>query len=154
MSELKSTLRVLNEADLDSKPGEHPGHTGKMLVGNDERPSERLFVNLASLDHGTHTPLHWHLAEGLYYVISGKAVMWDIDGSSYDIRPGCAIYSPPGIVGSHEWDIKERLQLISFRATTDPVKLIQFRVDKSTKESAIELDRLIKHVATNFKSFY
>ena len=154
MAELKSTLRVLNEADLDSKPAEHPGQTKKMLVGNEERPSERLYVSLASFNPGVQAPLHWHLIEGLYYVISGSAVMRDIEGRSYDIRPGSAIYPPPGISGSHSWDIKEALQLVGIRATTDPAKLIQFRVDKSTKESAIELDRLIKHVATNFKSFY
>ena len=154
MPELKSTLRVLNEADVDSKPGEHPGQTGKRLVGNDERPSERLYVGLTSINSGAKAPLHWHIVEGLYYVISGRAVMRDIEGRSHEIGPGSAIYTPPGIEGSHSWDIKERLQLVAIRATTDPAKLIQFRVDESTKESAIELARLIKHGATKFKSFY
>ena len=80
--------------------------------------------------------------------------MEDIEGKIYEIGPGSTIYYPPGIAGSHSWDIKERLQLISIRATTDREKLIQFRVDKSTKESTIELDRLIKHAATSFKSLY
>ncbi len=154
MAELKSTLRVLNEADLESKPAEHPGQTRKNLVGNEERPSERLHVSLASFNPGAKAPLHWHLVEAVYYVISGRAVMEDIEGKVYEIGPGSTIYYPAGIAGSHSWDIKERLQLISIRATRDPEKLIQFRVDKSTRDSLVELDRLIRHAATNFKSLY
>jgi len=61
---------------------------------------------------------------------------------------------PLGIAGSHSWDIKEQLQLISFRATTDPEKIIQFDVDISTKESSVPLDHLANRQATNFKSLY
>jgi hypothetical protein len=31
--------------------------------------------------------------------------MRDIGGNSYPIGPGSAIYAPPGIAGSHEWEI-------------------------------------------------
>ena len=150
---LKSTLQVFNEADLKASKVDQ-GQTRKVFVGNDERPSERLRVHLRSFKPGTHVPLHWHPIEALYYVISGRAVMTDIEGKSYDIRPGSVIYYPAGIAGSHQWDIKEGLQLITFRATTDSVKLLQFRVDKSTKESSIELNRLIRHEAVQFKSLY
>jgi mannose-6-phosphate isomerase-like protein (cupin superfamily) len=155
MSELKSSLRILNQSDLDGKSGAHPGQTSKELVGNDERPSERLLVNLNVIQTGAYAPLHWHPVEGVYYVISGSAGMRDIEGREYDIGPGTVIYTPPGISGSHEWYVvKERLQLVAIRATTNPMQLIQFKVDRTTKESSIELERLIRHGGLKFKSFY
>lgn len=77
--------------------------------------------------------------------------MTDIEGKQYDIAPGSVIYAPPGIAGSHSWEIKERLRLIAVRATTDPERTIQFTVDKSTKESSIELDYLISREGAKFK---
>ena len=118
---------------------------------NAERPSEKVRVILANFKPGTHENLHWHLIEAFYYVISGRAVMTDIEGKTYDIGPGSVVYAPPGIAGSHSWDIKEQLQLISFRATTDSEKTIQFDVDSSTKQSSIPLSHLVNRQATNFK---
>ena len=154
MPNLKSTLKVFNVASLTGKPGAHPQQISKRLAGGDDHPSERLYVGLTTFEPGAHAPLHWHIVEGLYYVISGSAVLTDIEGKSHDIGPGSVIYTPAGIDASHQWDIKDSLQLIAIRATTDPVKLIQFGVDKSTNESSIELDRLIRHEACSFKSFY
>jgi mannose-6-phosphate isomerase-like protein (cupin superfamily) len=154
MIELKSTLRVINEADLKSQPGAHANQTGKFLVGGDECPSERIHMKLMSFVSGAHAPLHWHPTEASYYVISGRAVITDIEGKTCEVGPGTCIYYPPGITGSHQWDVKEPMQLITVRATTDPSKLLQFRVDKATMESSIELDRLVKHKAVQFKSIY
>ena len=153
--ELKSTLRVFNEADLEPQPAIVQGQTGKHLIGVPERPSEKLWVALASFKPGTVESLHWHLIEVFYYVISGRAVMRDIEGKSYDIGPGSVIYAPAGIAGSHEWDIKEQLRLIAIRATVDPEKLMQFEVDKSNKESSIEFDLLVNRFkGAEFKSLY
>jgi len=154
MAELKSTLKVFNAADITGGPGVVKGQTIKRLVGNEERPSERIFTGLASFVPGTYEPLHWHFIEAFYYVISGRAVMKDIEGKTYDIGPGSVVYAPAGIAGSHSWDIKEQLQLITVRATTDPEKIIQFTVDESTKESTIEFDFLMRRGADRFKSFY
>lgn len=154
MTELISTLRVFNEADLKSKPGVHPNQTGKHLVGGAECPSERIDVKLMSFVSGAHAPLHWHPTEAFYYVISGRAVVTDIEGKTYDVGPGTGIYYPPGITGSHQWDVKEPMQLMTVRATNDNSKLLQFKVDKSTMESSIELHRLIRHNAVQFKSIY
>ncbi len=154
MAELKSTLRVLNEADLEGKTRAGEGGITKVLVGNEERPSERLRVNLVSFHAGAHPQLHWHLIEGLYYVISGNAVLTDIENRSYKVGPGSAIYAPPGIEGSHGWDFKEPLQLIAFRASKDPGRAIQFYVDESTKESRLGLDELMKRGGAKIKSFY
>ena len=144
----------MNQADLAGK--ERPGGGGivKVLAGNEERPSERLLVNLVSFNAGTHEQLHWHLIEGLYYVISGTAVMTDIEGRRYDIGPGSVIYYPPGIEGSHGWDYKEPLQLIAIRGSREPGRAVQFSVDESTKESRIGLDELDKRGAVRFKSLY
>ena len=149
--ELKSTLKVFNEKEVSSSEGVTKGQTVKALMRNAERPSEKVRVILANFKPGTHENLHWHLIEAFYYVISGRAVMTDIEGKTYDIGPGSVVYAPPGIAGSHSWDIKEQLQLISFRATTDSEKTIQFDVDSSTKQSSIPLSHLVNRQATNFK---
>ena len=150
--EIKSTLKVFNEADIPGAPGVvGRGQLVKQLAGSAERPSERLTVVLVSFEPGTHEHLHWHLIEVFYYVISGRAVMKDIEGKSHDIGPGSVVYASPGIAGSHSWEIKERLQLIGVRATADPEKTIQFDVDPTTKESTMPVDRLAKRQAISLK---
>jgi len=152
--ELKSTLRVCNQAEVPGGPGVVEGQTLKRLAGNAQYPTEKVMVGLASFQPGTLEQLHWHLIEVFYYVISGRAVMRDIEGRTYDIGPGSVIYAPAGIAGSHEWDIQEQLQLISVRATTDPEKNIQFEVDKMTKESSIGFEYLMSRGGAKFKSLY
>ena len=68
--------------------------------------------------------------------------------------PGCAIYAPPGIAGAHEWEVKEALQILAVRATTESDKKMQFTVDKKTKRSYIDLDELEKRGGISFKSHY
>lgn len=150
--EIKSTLKVFNEADIKGAPGVvGRGQLLKMLAGSAEHPSERLTVALVSFEPGTHENLHWHLIEVFYYVISGRAVMMDIEGKSHDIGPGSVVYATPGIAASHSWEIKEKLQLIAIRATADPEKTIQFDVDPVTKESTMPVDRLAKRQAISLK---
>ena len=149
--ELKSTLKVFNEADLPAYVGLYKGQMAKTLVGSTENPSERMEVRLVSFKSGTYAKLHWHLLEKLYYVISGRAVMTDIEGRTYDIGPGSVVYAPPGIVGAHSWDIKEPLQLIAVRATVDTETSIQFEVDLATKQSSVPFDILASRQATTFK---
>ena len=151
---LKSTLLVFNEADLKAEPGAAEGITVKNLVGNKDRPSERLNVLLPTIQSGTLEHLHWHLIEAFNYVISGRAVVRDIEGRSYDIGPGSVLYAPPGIAGAHEWEVKEQVQLISPRATTEPERGLQFTVDKVSKVSSIEFDYLVRRGGSKFKSFY
>jgi mannose-6-phosphate isomerase-like protein (cupin superfamily) len=150
--EIKSTLKVFNEADIVGAPGVvGQGQLLKQLAGSAEHPSERLTVALVSFEPGTHEHLHWHLIEVFYYVISGRAVMKDIEGKTHDIRPGSVVYASPGIAGSHSWEIKERLQLIAIRATADPEKTIQFDVDPITQESTMPVERLAKRQAISLK---
>ena len=55
---------------------------------------------------------------------------------------------------AHEWEVKESLQLVSFRASTDPARKMQFTVDKKTKRSYIELEELARRGGVSFKSHY
>ena len=149
--EIKSTLKVFNEVDVPYTPGIAQGQEIKRLAGSADHPSERLSVILASFKPGTYEELHWHLVEKFYYVISGRAVMTDIEGKTYDIGPGSVVYATPGITASHSWDIKEPLQLIAIRATADPEKNIQFDVDLATRRSSVSIDYLVERQAANFK---
>jgi mannose-6-phosphate isomerase-like protein (cupin superfamily) len=141
--ELKSTLKVFNEADLAPGPGIVKGQSFKRLIGNSERPSERVFIGLATFKPGTLEHLHWHMVEAFHYVISGRAIVRDIEGGSYEVSSGSVIYAPPGLAGSHEWEVKEDLVLLTARATTDPDRNLQFTVDPATMESRVDLAQLI-----------
>jgi len=149
--ELKSTLKVFNAADVPSAPGIAKGQTTKRLAGNAEHPSERLGAILATFQPGSLEHLHWHLTESFHYIISGRGILRDIEGNSIEVGPGSVVYAPPGLMGSHEWEVIEQLQMISVKATTEPMKIIQFTVDKTTKESKADLDYLIKRGAADLK---
>jgi mannose-6-phosphate isomerase-like protein (cupin superfamily) len=150
--DIKSTLKVFNEADMPFAQGlAGAGHRRKQLAGSAEHPTERLSAALVTFEPGTHEHLHWHLVEVFYYVISGRAIMKDIEGKTYDVGPGSVVYASPGIASSHSWEITEKLQLIGIRATADPEKLIQFDVDPDTKESTLPLERLAARQVIDFK---
>lgn len=150
--EIKSTLAIFNQSEITGFPGVVPqGQLVKQLVGNAEHPTERLTVSLVNFEPGTHENLHWHLIEVFYYMISGRAVMTDIEGKEYDVGPGSVIYARPGLAGSHSWTIKEKLQLLSVRATADPEKVIQFDVDPATRQSTMSVERLARRQAISLK---
>jgi mannose-6-phosphate isomerase-like protein (cupin superfamily) len=149
--EIKSTLRVYNESDVPIGPGVTEGQTQKQLAGDKDHPTERITVRFAIFKTGTHEKLHWHMIEAFYYVISGRAVMKDIEGKTYDIGPGSVVYAPPGIAGSHSWDVSEPLKLIAVRATTDSERTIQFDVDPATMTSSVSLTHLGRREAINYK---
>ena len=154
--EVKSVLKVFNQAEIEAKPGVVSGQTLKQLVGGVSKcPSERIRLSLATFEPGTHEPLHWHLIEALYYVISGRATMRDIEGKDHELGPGSVVYAPPGFAGSHSWTIKEKLQLVSIRGSNDIETMYQFTVDEDSKRSFIDLDALNRLGAARFsKSLY
>ncbi len=152
--DIRSTLMVINEAELSPQTGMAEGQSVKPIVGNEERPSDRVRVALATFEPGTLERLHWHPIEAFYYVISGRATVRDFEGKEYDAGPGTSIYAPPGIAGSHEWEVKEKMQLLSVRASTDSAKKMQFTVDKDTKRSFIDIDDLIRRGGVSFESHY
>lgn len=152
--EVKATLRVIKEAELKGHTGVIEGQMMKRLVGCPEVPTDRIRVGLATYAPGSIEQLHWHPIEAFYYVISGHAIVRDFEGKEYEVGAGTAIYAPPGIAGSHEWEVKEALQILAVRATTESNRKMQFTVDKETKRSYIDLDELAKRDSISFKSHY
>lgn len=152
--EIKSTLVVINEKDLKPQQGVTSGQTLKPIIGSGDRETDRLRVAVATYAPNTIERLHWHPIEAFYFVISGRAIVRDFEGREYDAGPGTAIYAPAGIAGAHEWEVRESMQLLSVRASTDPAKKLQFTVDKETKRSYIDLDELTRRGGASFKSHY
>jgi len=152
---LKSTVKVINEADYPGQRGVTEGQTYKRLVGWPEVfTTDRVRIGRASYLPGTYEQLHWHPIEACYYVISGHATVRDVEGKEYEVGPGSVIYAPPGIAGAHEWEVKEGLELIDIRATNETNRKMQFTVDKKTMRSYIDLDELEKREGVSFKSHY
>jgi len=153
--EFESTLQVFNQTQIQDQPGVVDGQRLKPLIGIPERPSERIRVAVANFKAGTHEELHWHAIEVFYYVTAGSATVRDYHGKEFEVGPGSAIYAPPGIAGSHEWQVGPNgLQLLSIRATREGHKRMQFTVDRDTKRSFIELDELAKMDGVSFGSHY
>jgi len=152
--QIKPTLKVIDKAHLKSHAGVTKGQTVQALVGHPESPTDRIRVAYATYEPGTVEQLHWHPIEAFYYVTAGHAIVRDIEGKEYEVGPGSFIYAPPGIAGAHEWEVKERLELLSFRASTESVRKLQFTVDKKTRRSYIDLDELGRRGGISFKSHY
>src|SRR5262245_7992991 len=153
--EINSTLRVISKSQVKEQPGVVQGQVIQPLVGVPEFPSERVRVAVATFQPGVHEELHWHAIEVFYYVMAGSAIVRDYHGKEYPVGPGSAIYAPPGIAGSHEWQVgKDGLQLLSIRTTLEGHKRMQFTVDRTTRRSYIELDELAKMDGVSFRSHY
>ena len=152
---VKSELQVFNQASVKESPGVIPGLKIRRLSGSTEHPSERISVGLATFGPGTHEHLHWHLIETFHYVLAGSAIVRDIEGNEYKVGPGDVVYGPPGLRGSHEWEIKESLQILTIKATNDPQRAIQFNFDRKTMDSSATLEYLVERGAADMKrSFY
>ena len=151
---IDSTLLVLDEKPVNAAPGVTQGQTLKALIGSGKNKTDRIRMALANYEPNTIEKLHWHPIEACYFVISGEAIVRDINGKEYTAGPGTTIYCPPGIAGAHEWEVKEKMQLLSIRASTESNKKLQFTVEKATKRSYIDLEDLVKRDAISFTSHY
>lgn len=152
---IKPTLRIVDQSNVEKLPGIVGGQVLQPLVGVPDFPSEKVRAAIATFEPGVHELLHWHPIEVFYYVIEGSAIVRDYDGGEYPVGPGCSVYAPAGIAGSHEWQVGEQgLKLLSVRATRDGHRRMQFTVDRDTKRSYIELHELEAMDALNFKSHY
>lgn len=143
--EIESTVKIINEADIKERPGIVPGQVVKGLVGS-QTPTERISVSIATFEPGTYEWLHWHLIEVAYYVISGHAVVKDVNGKTYNLDPGSLLYAGPGLAGAHSWEAKEQFQLVVIRATSDPSRTYpQFNMEnEQNKEFVIKFDSLVR----------
>ena len=77
---VKSTLRVIDQANLKGHVGVIPGQSMKRLVGCPEVPTDRVRVGLATYAPGSIEELHWHPIESYYFVISGHATVRNFEG--------------------------------------------------------------------------
>lgn len=89
-----------------------------------------------------------------YYVLSGSAIVRGYARQEYKVGPGDSIYAPAGLAGSHEWQVKDGLELLSIRATTEGHRRMQFTVDRRTGVSSIDMHELTRMDAFDFKSHY
>ena len=152
--DIESTLVIIGESQVQAGPGVTQGQTLKPMIGSGKIKTDRLRVAFASYEPGTLEQLHWHPIEACYFVVSGMAIVRDINGKEYHCGPGTLIYCPPGIAGAHEWEVKDKAQLLSIRASTESDKKLQFTVDKKTRRSYVDLEDLVKREAISFKSHY
>ena len=70
----------------------------KILFSPDNDPSIKDFTLILSTlaPHGGCTDVHAHDGGELMMFISGRGKAW-LDGTEYELKPGVAIYAPPGI---------------------------------------------------------
>ena len=125
MKKIKPTLRIVNKKQVKDTPGAIKGQTVRPLCGSKQFPSERIRVGHAKFGPNLHEHLHWH-----------------------------PIYAPAGLAGSHEWQVKDGLELLSIRATTDGHRRMQFTVDRATGVSSIDMHELTRMDAFDFESHY
>lgn len=116
---------------LDDAPWRDvPGGRARELTGPDVRATS---VDLALLEiaPGAGTRRHWHMADEVLYVVSGRghSLQWDVEAeiaeryyarvagtpSSWPFRSGQAVYVPPNTVHEHVNDGDEPLVLLSAR---------------------------------------
>ena len=153
--EVKSTLKVIDQTDCPGRRGVTDGQTYQRMIGCPEIvETDRVRLGRATYKPGTYEQLHWHPIEACYYVISGHATVRNIEGEEFEVGPGSMIYAPAGIAGAHEWEVKESLELLDIRATTETNRKIQYTVDKETKRSYIDVEDLAYRDAISFKSHY
>jgi mannose-6-phosphate isomerase-like protein (cupin superfamily) len=151
---LVSALQVRHQSDVEGRPGVIPEQTYQTLIGVPERPTDRVRVGRARFVAGALERLHWHPVEAFYYVVSGSAVVRDIEGNEHPVGPGSFVYAPAGIEGAHEWVVEEDLELLDIRATNETHRKLQFTVDRETLRSYIDVGELDRREGRRFPSHY
>jgi mannose-6-phosphate isomerase-like protein (cupin superfamily) len=152
--DIRSTLRVYDQATVPGAPGVTDGQTYQKLIGVDDRSTDRVRLGRATYVPGTLEQLHWHPIEALYYVISGHATVRDVEGTEHPVGPGSIVYAPAGLAGAHEWEVDESLELLDIRATNETHRKMQFTVDRTTLRSHIDVEELAKRDGIEFPSHY
>ena len=79
----ESTLVVLNHADVKAGPGVTQGQSLKAMIGTGKYKTDRIRIAMVSYEPGTIEQLHWHPIEACYFVVSGYAIIRDINGKEY-----------------------------------------------------------------------
>jgi mannose-6-phosphate isomerase-like protein (cupin superfamily) len=152
--EVRATLQVHHQRDVEGGPGPAEGQTYQRLIGTDDRPTDRVRLGRSTYRAGTIEQLHWHPIEALYYVVSGSATVRDVEGREFEVEPGSFVYAPAGLAGAHEWDIREQLELLDIRGTNETSRKLQFTVDRATLRSSIDVEELARRDGLEFPSHY
>lgn len=152
--DIQSTLVISHQSEVTGRDGPAVGQTYQALIGTDERPTDRVRLGRATYRPGTVEQLHWHPVEALYYVISGQAMVRDVEGRETAVGPGSIVYAPAGLAGAHEWRIDDTLELLDIRATNEASRKLQFTVEPTTLRSSIDVDELAKRDGISFRSHY
>ena len=147
-------LQVLNQREVPGGPGPAEGQTYQRLIGAEDRPTDRVRLGRATYRSGALEQLHWHPIEALYYVISGSAIVRDVEGHEFEVGPGSLVYAPAGLEGAHEWDVRDSLELLDIRATNETSSKLQFTVDRTTLQSSISVEELARRDGLSFRSHY
>ena len=126
------------------------GQTMKLLIGCGA--SERTAASAWQLRtrHARTTAL----ARGRGFIMrSRKRDRARLQRQGIPVGPGTSIYAPAGW-RAHEWQVRERLQLLSIRGVTAGHRRMQFTVDRETKRSYIKLEDLVRMGGASFESHY
>ena len=76
------------------------GQSTRIITGDDGAAMS------AHVTHITHGAAHFHeIADEMYYIIEGEGHM-ELDGETHQVRPGTAIYIPPGVTHRGWGDFK------------------------------------------------
>ena len=152
--QLKSTLKFQQVEEVKAVPGQAgKGHTVKRMVGGPVTPTEQIEYIWNEYEPGVREPLHWHICEMAYYIVSGRAVLKDIKGKTYDLDPETLVYAPAGINGAHSFEAKTKLKMVELNAYADieGPGVPWIIVDEKTKESTIELGSILKFGRTSLR---
>jgi uncharacterized cupin superfamily protein len=151
---VKSTLKIIDPKTIEKKMGMgRDGHTIQALIGTNIK-TDRMRVTLAQYEPNTLEKLHWHPIEAFYFIISGHIVLRDIEGKETEMGPGMSIYCPAGLAGAHEWESRDHVTLLAFRATPESNRKLQFTVDRKTLRSHIDVEDVIGSDGLSFPSHY
>ena len=105
MTEKRGFVKYTDETEALSCPY---GNVKRIITGGDRGSPN---IHLVSVTEGGE---HYHSAyDENYYVLSGIGTIF-MDGASYELCPGAAVYIPAGVVHSLKADPGHTLQFIIF----------------------------------------
>jgi len=93
------------------------------MIFDETTPTKSLVFGFFTLDPGAKPSLHYHEVEEVQYVLYGYGVLHDYEGKERPLRPGVAVYAPPGIEGAHSFENTGDIPLgvlFAFPAPKDP----------------------------------
>lgn len=113
-------MKVVNIRDIQGGIGVIPEQSMRRLFGCPEILTDRLRVGHATYMPRSIEELHWHPIEAFYCILSGHAIVRDIEGKDHKVSAGSFLYCPPGIADAHQREVKESLERLANRSSIEP----------------------------------